>query len=428
VVVLSINQVWYVSSESFPRLKQNVEQPRAAYQHVLETYTEPDAMVFAAGTSDKHVALFRRTVGIWTRNPSSREIGQLSDVAAALSRIGRPLYIVAPAGAIDLTAVRQRLHSDSLYVEQLATEHPRIELLRVSSPIQMLSISEGVYEANIPVLNDNFAIAIEWDGLTNNNIANPSFEYGLDGWRGPDGRIRVEHSNEVTFSGRYSLKFAMEPGADNYEFARRTYSVDVKHLKAESWLAFGRVMASGLSDSQGEMRVYLRNESEQVIERHLILVTEDTHGFQTIGLGSRTLPNDAKSMSLQLGLRGFSQDSAGTIYWDGMELVSGFSLPKEHCQGSDGECSWIGSSELVSGRMGDIESMKVKLDNGRVIDVGGPFYINDRLLFRSNQIFLERGPSTETHLADLPSGPTHGSIALQVISVMPPKMRITPIN
>jgi hypothetical protein len=432
LVAVSINHVWNVGPEPVVGLKNLSERQVRAYRQVLEAHTEPDAFVFAVGRIDKYTVLSRRTAAVWLDPPNEVDVQQVADVATSVGRLGRPVYLVSSkSGVVSLEEASNRLVTDSLRVQPIPLETSNIELVKLEvlpAPLKMLSVSHGVYGTRVTAPDGDFAIMIEWDGTTNNYIGNPSIEGGMEGWEGPAVGSRVTRTNKESFFGQFSLKLELAPGLVNEEFVRSTYSLDAKEIEKESWLAFGRIMATGMSEARASMRVIIKDKDWVTIDRHEMVINGNTNGFETIGLGSEMLVPNANTFLLQLGLEGLTRNSAGTVYWDGIELFSGTPLPGRLCHAGDEGCSFVGGSHLSSGRVSPIEAITLKVDDESEIEVNGPFHANDRLLFQGDQIILERRNSDEIYLASFPRILEDQNLELQALSISMPRMRLIPIN
>jgi hypothetical protein len=432
LVAVSTFQVWVSNPEAVLRLRDVVNGRALHYEQVLQANTEAEAIVFAVGRIDKFVAPFRRTVGVWENDPSPQDIRGLAESAISMHELGKPVYFVFdlsnPRHGNNVQLLNVWLNEHLLQLRRLDPTDRDIGLWRmegVAPPLVMKQVGQGVYKALTPAPRKDFAVSIENDGSPVNQIINPSFESGLDGWSGPGLEDLVRPSRDEAYLGRNSLRLALPPLANQGYLVRRTETIKIDLLDGTDWVAMARLKAAQLSSARAEMRIFLHDASGKTVERETVAVTEASKGFVTLGLRGNISHREATSISLQLNIRALERGGSGVVYWDGVELKSGTFAPQEGCEGVTTWCSWIDDSHQTRAWDEGIELITVKTETGSEVDLRGPFQVNDQLVFREDGIYLDRMEgSSETRLANFPRPHPDSQLELVVTAMEAPSMRV----
>jgi hypothetical protein len=435
VVGISAYQLWIQSPESIRRLDTIIADRSSIYSTILEEYTEPDAVVFSGTGLDKWVTPVRRTVGIWQDSVDESLLRQIADSAAMLNRNGTPVYfLMGPYEPGDsMSSIKQYVADDHLNVELLTRPVSNSELWRlVSVPHTLEFKDEGfnTYKTDIVSPGNGFILEILQDGSSINHVSNPSFETGLDGWKGPNNGVHVTRDSDNSVFGDSSMRMELQNATFSGELVRSTYTVSLQDLQASHGLAaIVRVFVPQIHDARALMRTFVKDENDVTIDKNEASIFEVTTGFNTLMLDIKPLPEGTATISLQLGIEAVNVGGNGVVFWDNAELIAKDQQARDDCRGVLIECSQLCRPDASYMEMDDSISSFVlsSVRNGNTL-LCGPFQTFDKLEFRENSIYLSRPGFAASRIATYLTPALGETISISAESNTSPAISIVPVN
>lgn len=429
-------QVWISSPESMTQLEQIVHNGRNAFEQFITSNTEPNAVVFAGSSSDKWIAPYRKTAGIWPGSATPELMANLANTATDLSYEGVPVYFVLGPGEPGdaATQIGQNLAPDYLGLKPTPMPDGPDTLWKVVAKPKTIPAtrgSDGRPQGEVDSLGKPFEVTIAHLGPSENLITNPSFETDLSGWSGPSDPSIVQTDTESMF-GQYSMEMQLQGNETGTAYPRRTTSaISGASLGAtQGWFITAGVSVPDIYNAEAVLRAFVHDGQGNTIARPEVDVTNPTNGFETLTIQQGPLPAGTTTINVQLALVPLEHGATGTVLWDGIQLGAGTPMPGDYCDGNHGGCHWTGSpQESASARDNSIHSIVVASPSGSSVTIPGPFSAGDQLLFENGAVFVKslegavRGP-----LASFPVPPKGTPIQFEIGSQAPPLLAISPID
>lgn len=429
-VVTSAHSVWYSGPEAISNLERTVSTKTERFAQFYEENTEPEALIVAGSSFDKWTVPSRRTIGIWPDTATEENLQHLADTGAAAVRRGQPVYYMfgpnEPENAAEI--VSAQLEPQFLGLTLVAEPSFAGDLWKITSNPQALNLLEsegssgggsepgfgppgsgfgapsepgsGIAEFTTEFESPGrkFTITIGNDGSSRNLIANPSFEFDAELWRGPVEQGPVEISSEEAAYGNSSLRMELSPAPKAGERVRRTYSLALDDLASSNWNLRALVNVTELSDATVEMLVFVQDSDGKNLVKPKARVEEVTDGFVALVVEGGALPEGAAQLALQLSIVSTEEGGHGVAFWDGIELIDSAAIAVEYCDGDNFGCTWEGEPHAsASSRSGGVESLLIESD-GVAIEVDEPLFTGDAIVVNGGLVELVTADGETTEL------------------------------
>lgn len=233
------------------------------------------------------------------------------------------------------------------------------------------------------------------DGGSVNAVPNPSFETGLDGWRGPEpGALgSVERVTTRAAAGIAALRMDLAPAPEGTRIAR-TLRIDAGRLPTALWSLRARVFVAQARGVHAELRLIAKDASgaDVLFARAR---AQEADGFTPLAIEGARLPADTTVVEVQLALIATEEGASARVYWDAVELRPAEHVATAYLDGDPVGARWRGvphgAPTLLPGR---IDAIRVTAGrDGRApvtATLAGPARTGDRIEIGYGRIAIRR--------------------------------------
>ncbi len=278
-----------------------------------------------------------------------------------------------------------------------------------AAPLALSPAEPGWFVTPLEAAAAAASVWITDDGSSANAVTNPSFETGLDGWRGPapGAEGRVERVTTRAASGAASLLMELADAPEGTRIAR-TLRIDAARLPAALWSLQARVLLAHADGVHVELRLIGKDAAgADVFFARTRAQGTDGVAFAPLAVAGARLPADTATVEVQLALISQMDGASALVFWDAVQLRPGDDGASTYLDGDRPGARWRGvahaSPSVLPGR---IDAIRIAAWPGNgtpvAVTLPGPARTGDRIEIGDGHVSLRTVTGAVLATADFP--------------------------